>query len=79
MIKLPVAELKQLVTLLERTSNDMHVVVREDGPCLTVQFQNADGQLSSVQLFDEGQRTYAKLTATEGLAVALNRLKAAKA
>jgi hypothetical protein len=67
MIKVAVSDLEQLLTLLKKTSTDLHVTVREDGPQLTVQFQNADGQLTAVQIFDEGQRTFAKVTATEPL------------
>lgn len=75
MLKISVEELKQLITLLTKTSTDIHVLLRIDGPILYVQFQNAEGQISTAQLYDESSGLYAKLTATESLLQTLTRLK----
>lgn len=75
MIKISVAELQQLLKLVERTSQDMHLIVREEGPTLTVQFQNVEGQISTVKIYDEAQQTYAKVSSTEQLSITVGRLK----
>jgi hypothetical protein len=73
MIKIAVNELRQLMDLLAKTSSDTHVIVRLDAQVLSVQFANVEGQLSAVQIYSEDQRSYAKLTTTEGLANVLAR------
>ena len=75
MVKVSVAELEQMLTLLKKTSHDVHVLVREDGLGLHVQFQNVDNQLTNVQLYDESTKLYAKVTSSENLGQTLARLK----
>ena len=76
MIKISVSELEQLLTLIKRTSQDVHVVLREDAQCLNIQFQNIDNQITNVSLYDEGTQLFARVTATENLTQVLGRLKA---
>lgn len=75
MIKLSVAELEQALSLMKRTSHDMHVIVREDAGALHIQFQNADNQMTNITIYDESMRIFAKVTASESLTQTLGRLK----
>lgn len=75
MVKVAVSELEQLLALLKKTSHDMHVLIKEENTSLVVQFQNADNQISTVTIYDEDMRIFAKVTASESLAQTLARLK----
>lgn len=75
MIKIAVAELEQALQLIKRTSHDMHIIVREDAGGMHIQFQNVDNQMTSVTIYDESMRSFAKVSATENLLQVLGRLK----
>lgn len=75
MIKLSIAELEQALSLIKATSHDVQLVVREDASSLNIQFQNVEGQITTITLFDEGTRLFAKVTASENLLQTLTRLK----
>lgn len=75
MIKIAVAELEQAIQLLKSTSHDMHVILREDAGGVHIQFQNVDNQISVITIYDEGMRSFAKVSATENLVQVLGRLK----
>jgi hypothetical protein len=75
MVKISVAELEQTLNLINKTSHDVHILVREDGHGLSIQFQNVDNQLTNVQLYDESTKLFAKVTSSENLGQTLARLK----
>lgn len=75
MVKVSVSELEQLLTLIKSTSRDLHVMVHSEPACLKITFENADSQISTVSLYDESTALYAKVSGSEPLAYALNRLK----
>ena len=75
MVKISVAELESALTLLKKTSQDVYVVVREDGHGLNIQFQNVDGQMTHVMIYTEEMRSFAKVSTTENLGQMLGRLK----
>lgn len=68
MIKVSIAELNQALEIFKKTSQDVHILVREEGDQLTLQFQNVDGQLTSIKLYDESTRSFAKIQTIENLA-----------
>lgn len=68
MIKIHTVELKQLVSYLDKTSNDAYLLLSQVDGKLFVQFQNADGQIVEVTLFDESTQLFAKVTSSERLA-----------
>jgi hypothetical protein len=70
-----VSELEQMLQLIKRTSQDMYVLVKEEGPALIVQFQNIDNQISTITIYDEDMRVFAKVMASEPLAQTLSKLK----
>lgn len=78
MVKVSIAELEQAITLIRKTSYDVHVVVREDGVGLSIQYQNADNQITNIQLYDEEQRLFAKVTSSETLGQSLAKLSPRK-
>lgn len=67
MIKIHTVELKQLVSYLDKTSNDAYLLLSQVDGKLFVQFQNADGQIVEVTLFDESTQLFAKVTSSERL------------
>lgn len=75
MVKVSVQELEQALTLIKRTSHDVHVLVREDGIGLSLQFQNADNQITNIQLYGEESKMFAKVTSSETLGQTLAKLK----
>jgi hypothetical protein len=75
MVKVTVAELEQLLTLIKKTSQDVHVLVREDGMGLSIQFQNVENQITNVQIYDENSKMFAKVTSSETLGQTLAKLK----
>lgn len=75
MVKIAVSELEQALLLIKSTTHDMHLIVREDGHALHIQFQNVDGQLTSVSIYDESMRSFAKVSTTESLGPVIQRLK----
>lgn len=75
MIKIAVSELEQALQLIKSTSHDMHVVVRESADALHIQFQNVDNQMTSIAIYDEGTRSFAKVSSTENLGQLLARKK----
>lgn len=78
MVKVAVADLENALTLLKKTSTDMHVLVREDGPMLCIQFSNADGHFNTLKLYDEEMRIQASVTADRALNQLVFELKGAK-
>jgi hypothetical protein len=68
LIKIHTVELKQLVSYLDKTSNDAYLLLSQVDGKLFVQFQNADGQIVEVTLFDESTQLFAKVTSSERLA-----------
>lgn len=73
MIKISVYELEQALSLIKKTSTDMHVIVRDDSHALAIQFQTIDGQISTINIYDESVRLFAKVSATENLSQVLHR------
>lgn len=75
MVKIAVSELEQALQLLKNTSHDMHVLVRDDGHALQLQFQNVDGQMNHISIYDESMRSFAKVSMTENLNQVIARTK----
>lgn len=75
MVKIAVSELEQALKLLKSTSTDVHITVREDAHALHIQFQNVDNQMATISIYDEGMRSFAKVSATENLVQVIARLK----
>ena len=73
MVKISLAELQQVLDLAKKTSTDVHCLVVEDHEQLRIQFQSVDGPMVSISLYDEAQRSFAKVTTTENLQHVLKR------
>jgi len=66
-IKIHTNELKQVVTYLDKHSNDAYLLLSQVDGKLFVQCSNADGQLVEIVLFDESTQLFAKVTSSERL------------
>ena len=76
MIKISLQELQQLLELVRKTSGDVHLGIRLDTECLVAQYQRNDGTLIEARIYDEAQRSFAKVISSERLSEAHKRLKA---
>lgn len=75
MAKVSIKEIEQALTLIKKSSTDVHILVREDADQIRFQFSTVDGQISTIKLYDESTRSFAKVETTENLGQVLNRLK----
>lgn len=75
MVKVSVQELEQALALIKKTSLDVYVLVREDGPRLNIQFQSVDSQITNIHIYGEDSKMFAKVTSSESLTHTLAKLK----
>ncbi len=69
-VKISVAELEQALQLLKATSADMQVSVRlASTESIALTYSNIEGQLVSIEIYDEATRCYAKVHSTEQLRI----------
>lgn len=76
MVKISLAELEQAIQLIKRTSTDMHISVRQSqSEAIALGFMNVDGQLVTIELWDESTRNFAKVHSTERLGEVLGKVR----
>ena len=75
-MKIAVSELEQMLTLLKKTSTDMHLSVRTaSSDSVMFSYTTVDGEHVQVELWNESTRNFAKVTSSERLGTVLGRYK----